>query len=344
MVAADFDAYSAAQRAVDARWHDESRGGVPPSSTRPAWASFHRTARSQNMRPTSGECRCVRRGETHAEERRGRRVEGRSGRRGGHPLGPPWRSLRRPRPARHSGWPGDPGLRTRRRYGAGRYLGRKALLTLERTHQDGFFEGKVKRLKGRFSYRLRCANQGGAWEFSDPYAFGPVLGPMDDYLLVEGTHWRLYERLGAHLRTIDGVDGVNFAVWAPDATSVSVVGDFNAWDGRRHPMRKRLGTGLWETLPAPVREPGRGSTSTRSSAPAAKTFSRSRPTPSRSPCELRSARFRRGRAGASAPFHWQRRRAHGGPRRRGCRARRAHVASTRCISGSWRRGGGATAS
>jgi 1,4-alpha-glucan branching enzyme len=122
----------------------------------------------------------------------------------------------------------------------------KALLTLERTHPDGFFEGKVKRLKGRFSYRLRCANQGGAWEFADPYAFGPVLGPMDDYLLVEGTHRRLYERLGAHLMSHEGVEGVHFAVWAPHARRVSLVGDFNAWDGRRHQMRKRVDSGLWE--------------------------------------------------------------------------------------------------
>ena len=65
-------------------------------------------------------------------------------------------------------------------------------------------------------------------------------------LLNEGTHWKSYEKLGAQLRTIDGVDGVNFAVWAPNATSVSMVGDFNQWDGRRHPMRKHIPSGFWE--------------------------------------------------------------------------------------------------
>jgi 1,4-alpha-glucan branching enzyme len=69
---------------------------------------------------------------------------------------------------------------------------------------------------------------------------------MDDYLLVEGTHRTLYQRLGAHLTTHEGVTGVHFAVWAPHATRVSVVGDFNAWDGRRHQMRKRVTSGIWE--------------------------------------------------------------------------------------------------
>ena len=74
----------------------------------------------------------------------------------------------------------------------------------------------------------------------------PVLGATDDYLLVEGTHRQLYERLGAHLMRFEGIDGVHFAVWAPHARRVSVVGDFNAWDGRRHQMRKRIDSGLWE--------------------------------------------------------------------------------------------------
>ena len=73
-----------------------------------------------------------------------------------------------------------------------------------------------------------------------------MLGPIDDYLLVEGTHRRLYERLGAHPMRHEGVDGVHFAVWAPQRAAVSVVGDFNGWDGRRHPMRKRIDSGLWE--------------------------------------------------------------------------------------------------
>jgi 1,4-alpha-glucan branching enzyme len=117
---------------------------------------------------------------------------------------------------------------------------------LARVDDAGLFEGAVAGLSERFRYRLACANAGGSWTFDDPYAFGPVLGPMDDYLLVEGTHRQLYERLGAHPMTHEGVAGVHFAVWAPNARRVSVVGDFNAWDGRRHQMRKRVDSGLWE--------------------------------------------------------------------------------------------------
>jgi 1,4-alpha-glucan branching enzyme len=110
----------------------------------------------------------------------------------------------------------------------------------------GFFEGLVADRKTRFPYLLRAANAGGIWEFRDAYSFGPILGPTDEYLLVEGTHRQLYERLGAHLMVHEGVEGVHFAVWAPNARRVSVVGSFNAWDGRRHQMRKRIDSGLWE--------------------------------------------------------------------------------------------------
>ena len=103
-------------------------------------------------------------------------------------------------------------------------------------------------------YRLKAANAGGSWEFVDPYALPPVLGEMDDYLLVEGTHRSLYERLGAHPMRLDGVAGVHFAVWAPHAARVSVVGDFNGWDGRLHQMRKRIDSGLWEIFAPDVAE------------------------------------------------------------------------------------------
>ncbi|MCS7155246.1 MAG: 1,4-alpha-glucan branching protein GlgB [Bacteroidota bacterium] len=96
-------------------------------------------------------------------------------------------------------------------------------------------------------YTLRIAEQTGPiWETYDPYAFGPVLGELDRYLLAEGRHWRLYERLGAHCLEHEGVRGVHFAVWAPNAERVSVVGDWNAWDGRRHVMRLHPGCGVWE--------------------------------------------------------------------------------------------------
>jgi 1,4-alpha-glucan branching enzyme len=97
-------------------------------------------------------------------------------------------------------------------------------------------------------YRLRAQGHGAEWEFDDPFRFGPVMGEMDEYLLGEGTHKRLWQVLGAHVITHEGVDGTHFAVWAPNAQRVSVVGDFNIWDGRRHPMRRRGATGVWETF------------------------------------------------------------------------------------------------
>ncbi|MDY0136335.1 MAG: 1,4-alpha-glucan branching protein GlgB [Thiomicrospira sp.] len=79
-----------------------------------------------------------------------------------------------------------------------------------------------------------------------PYSFEPLLGELDLHLFAEGQHWRIYEHLGAHFTEIDGVSGVRFAVWAPTAERVSVVGDFNGWHGLRHPMRSRGGSGVWE--------------------------------------------------------------------------------------------------
>jgi 1,4-alpha-glucan branching enzyme len=121
--------------------------------------------------------------------------------------------------------------------------GDELLAHLELRHPAGYFEG---RLKERTAYRLRAANRDGAWTVDDPYAFGPVLGAIDDWLLGEGTHAKLYDRLGAHAMEHEGASGVHFAVWAPNARRVSVVGDFNRWDGRRHVMRKRVDTGVWE--------------------------------------------------------------------------------------------------
>ena len=96
-------------------------------------------------------------------------------------------------------------------------------------------------------YQLRIAEKGGnRITMHDPYSFPHFLTDYDLHLLNEGRHYRSYEKLGAHLRTIDGVEGVNFAVWAPNATSISIVGDFNGWDGRRHPMRKHIPSGFWE--------------------------------------------------------------------------------------------------
>jgi 1,4-alpha-glucan branching enzyme len=103
-------------------------------------------------------------------------------------------------------------------------------------------------LAKKSDYRLRAQGHGAEWEFEDPFRFGPVMGEMDEYLLGEGTHKRLWQVLGAHVITHEGVTGTHFAVWAPNAQRVSVVGDFNIWDGRRHPMRRRGATGVWETF------------------------------------------------------------------------------------------------
>ncbi len=125
--------------------------------------------------------------------------------------------------------------------------GRNAVVGDLDARGGGFFEGLAAPGRtDRFRYRLRAGNGSGSWEFDDPYGFGPVLGPIDDFLFVEGTHREVYARLGAHEMMHEGVAGVSFAVWAPNADRVSVVGDFNGWDGRRHPMRKRVESGLWE--------------------------------------------------------------------------------------------------
>ena len=118
---------------------------------------------------------------------------------------------------------------------------------LAQRHAGGFFEGTIK-LTARQPLRFSCSNEGGAWTVIDAYSFGPVLGPMDDYYIGEGNHLRLHDKLGAHPIHHEGADGVHFAVWAPNAERVSVVGDFNGWDGRLHVMRKRLNTGIWETF------------------------------------------------------------------------------------------------
>ena len=114
---------------------------------------------------------------------------------------------------------------------------------LTRMHPAGFFAGPVTT---HGHYRLRIGEGVAAWETEDPYAFPPILGDMDIYLLAEGRHRDFGRCLGAHPTVLDGVPGVRFAVWAPNAQRVSVVGDFNNWDGRRHPMRKRHGPGVWE--------------------------------------------------------------------------------------------------
>ena len=118
---------------------------------------------------------------------------------------------------------------------------------MEQVHPDGLFEALFPKRQEPFPYRLRVVDAGGQIaESEDPYRFPPALSDYDLHLLGEGTHYGAHERLGAHLREVDGAAGVAFAVWAPNARRMSVVGDFNQWDGRRHPMRLHPGHGIWE--------------------------------------------------------------------------------------------------
>ena len=117
---------------------------------------------------------------------------------------------------------------------------------LEQRDPSGFFEGLIANRPKKSPYKLRVTWGSVTSEQHDVFAFAPLLGALDDHLLVEGTHRQLYERLGAHVTTHQGVPGVHFAVWAPHASRVSVVGHFNHWDGRFHPMRKRIDSGMWE--------------------------------------------------------------------------------------------------
>ena len=122
----------------------------------------------------------------------------------------------------------------------------KTLAKMGKVDERGFFAIELPDRAPGFAYRFKVRY--GQWDvdIEDPYRFPPDLGELDNWLLAEGTHLRPYEKLGAHFRERDGVKGVHFSVWAPNALRVSVVGDFNHWDGRRHPMRLHPGSGIWE--------------------------------------------------------------------------------------------------
>lgn len=118
---------------------------------------------------------------------------------------------------------------------------------LKKIASEGVFEGLAGGRAEVFRYRLRVeTHQREIHQFFDPYAFLPTVGEQDLYLFNEGNEHRPYTKLGAHLRVVDGVPGVSFAVWAPSARRVAVVGDFNHWDGRYHPMRALGSSGVWE--------------------------------------------------------------------------------------------------
>ena len=118
---------------------------------------------------------------------------------------------------------------------------------MTRRHSAGIFEALLPDVTEIPDYRLRVSYFGGGIaEIDDPYRYGRVLSDYDLYLFGEGKHTRIYDKLGAHPMTIGEAEGVHFSVWAPNAKRLSVVGDFNAWDGRRHPMRTLGASGVWE--------------------------------------------------------------------------------------------------
>ena len=123
------------------------------------------------------------------------------------------------------------------------------IIGMQRRRPAGLFEATVP-LDGadpeEFAYRFRVREGDTTRDIADPYGFGQVLTDFDLHLLGEGTHYHAYEKLGAHRLTIQGVTGVHFAVWAPNAQRASVIGDFNRWDGRAHAMRRLVPSGIWE--------------------------------------------------------------------------------------------------
>ncbi|HHW47221.1 MAG TPA: 1,4-alpha-glucan branching protein GlgB [Clostridiaceae bacterium] len=119
--------------------------------------------------------------------------------------------------------------------------------TMEKIHESGFFETVISGVNDLFPYKLEITdNCRNVFTIYDPYSFWPVLSEYDLYLFNEGNHHRIFEKLGAHVLNINGIEGTLFAVWAPCAKRVSVVGEFNQWDGRRHQMRMRGSSGVWE--------------------------------------------------------------------------------------------------
>jgi 1,4-alpha-glucan branching enzyme len=127
---------------------------------------------------------------------------------------------------------------------------------MERVSDEGFFESLIPEWYDVLPYRLKKTTPGGSEFVHDPYSFLPTLTDLDLYLFNAGDHHRIYEKLGAHPMTVNGVQGVQFAVWAPNARSVSVVGDFNQWDARRHAMRVLGGSGVWEIFVPDMQEGG----------------------------------------------------------------------------------------
>ena len=125
---------------------------------------------------------------------------------------------------------------------------------MEKLDERGFYQINLG-VGENFAYKFKIENDlGNIYEAEDPYRFPPTLGDIDVYLLSEGNHLNMYKILGAHIREMDGVKGVSFAVWAPNAKRVSVVGGFNNWDGRVNPMRKHISCGVWDIFIPGIQE------------------------------------------------------------------------------------------
>ena len=124
---------------------------------------------------------------------------------------------------------------------------KKLVAALSKIHQDGFFEGICPGATEWFPYYLKIKTENGnVWETPDPYEFSPSISEYDRYLFCAGNHYNVYDMMGSHPMEKDGVQGVSFTVWAPSAKSVSLIGSFNDWDGRRHQMRLLPNCGIWE--------------------------------------------------------------------------------------------------
>ena len=164
----------------------------------------------------------------------------------------------------------------------------------ELVHPAGVWVARLDGLTPPLSYEIETRYPDGVVVTApDAYRFAPTVGDLDLHLAGEGRHEEIYERLGGHLREVDGIAGTAFAVWAPAAKSVAVVGDFNAWDGRLHPMRSLGSSGIWELF-LPGRRRRARSTSSRSAPKAARCASR--PTPTRGRSRSRPRRRRSSRA------------------------------------------------
>ncbi|MCX5718258.1 MAG: 1,4-alpha-glucan branching protein GlgB [Nitrospirae bacterium] len=125
--------------------------------------------------------------------------------------------------------------------------GKNKSYEMETTHKAGFFEKDFENRNDFFQYKLKVkTSDNRIAEFFDPYSFMPVLSDFDLHLIGEGSHYKKYEKLGSHVIEVNGIKGIHFAVWAPNAKRVSVAGDFNNWDGRRHQMRVLGSSGIWE--------------------------------------------------------------------------------------------------